>query len=245
MAGGRMTDTYFELLKQHGFATSIKWTKFQLEDVFDGVDLKNKRMIDIGGGSGIYSFYAAVRGARDIVCLEPEADGSSTRSTGFFGVLRSALPSAPVRLDSRTIQEYPIDDGPFDVVFMHASINHLDEEACVTLLDEPSSWQRYKTVLTRVSELATPGAQIIVCDCSRYNLFASLGIKNPLAPVIEWEKHHAPEVWAKLLQETGFHDPKIKWEPLYRFGRVGKLLLANRLAAYCLKSIFCLRMTKA
>jgi SAM-dependent methyltransferase len=240
-----MTDKYFTLLKDHGVVTSAVWAKRQLEDVFGGVDLANKRMLDIGGGNGTYSFYAACRGARDVVCLEPAADGSSAQNISFFETLRRGLPEAPVRLDTRLIQEYTVDDGQFDVVFMHASINHIDEAACTTLLRDPSSWERYKRVLRHVSKLSAPGARLIVCDCSRYNFFASIGVKNPLVPVIEWEKHHKPEVWAKLLQETGFRDPKITWEPLYRFGRMGRLFFANRVAAYFLKSIFCLKMTKA
>jgi SAM-dependent methyltransferase len=241
----QMIDNYFALLKQHGHVASIEWAKSQLGDMFDGVDLSGKRVMDIGGGSGLYSYYAACMGAKEVVCLEPGAAGSSREGMGFFDTLRAALPDAPVRLDTRTIQEYPVNEGQFDVVFMHASINHLDEPACVTLLEDPASRQKYKMVLSQVGELASSGAVLIVCDCSRYNLFAALGIKNPLMPTIEWEKHHAPEVWAELLKEASFRDPSIKWEPPYRFGRLGQLLLANRAAAYCLKSLFCLRMTKS
>lgn len=239
-----MIDTFFSTLVEHRVVSSKGNARFHLEDLFDGIDLENKRLLDIGGGRGVYSFYAACVGAT-VVCLEPEADGSSTGAGEVFETLRSRLPRARVELDTRTIQEYPKDGGTFDVILMHASINHIDETACTNLLKDSSSWERYRSILSSVGELAKPGATLIVCDCSRYNFFALLKIKNPLAPSIEWHKHHPPEVWARLLEEVGFCDPEIRWEPLYRFRRVGKLFLANKAASYFLKSIFCLRMTKA
>ena len=69
-------EDYFSTIFDMGFVTSKAWARRQLEDLFDGVDLSGKRMLDIGGGSGIYSFYAACAGAREVICLEPEAAGS-------------------------------------------------------------------------------------------------------------------------------------------------------------------------
>jgi hypothetical protein len=36
----------------------------------------------------------------------------------------------------------------------------------------------------------------------------------------------------------------VRWEPLYRFGAAGQRLLANRVAAFFLKSVFRLEMTR-
>lgn len=238
-----MIDEYFSLIEAHGAVSSARWARRRLEQLFRGTDLEGRRVLDVGGGRGIYSFYAACRGAREVVCLEPEAEGSSPANANLFETLRSTLPSAPVRLDSRTVQEYADPEG-FDVVFMYASINHLDEAACVTLLEDPGSWARYTRVLSRIGELSNSGARLIACDCSRHNFFKLIGVKNPLMPTVEWDKHHTPEVWASLLRESGFRDPVIAWEPIYRLGNFGERLFANRVAAYFLKSIFCLKMTK-
>lgn len=40
-----------------------------------------------------------------------------------------------------------------------------------------------------------------------------LGIRNPWAPSIEWNKHQPPGVWARLLENAGFRDPRIRWTP--------------------------------
>ncbi len=238
-------DDYFSTIVDMGFVTSKVWAQRQLEDLFDGVEIADKRILDIGGGSGIYSFYAACAGAREVICLEPEAAGSMSGVTSTFEKIRAQLPDANVTLDPRTIQEYPTDGEKFDIIFSHASINHLDEDACVTLLYKNESWNSYKTILTAIGGLGNEGAKIIVVDCSRHNFFDTIGLKNPFCPTIEWFKHQNPDVWARLLEEAGFENPQIRWEPLYRFGTIGKFLLGNAAAAYFLKSTFRLEMEKA
>ncbi|UCH85719.1 MAG: class I SAM-dependent methyltransferase [Candidatus Latescibacterota bacterium] len=244
MHDGEMTDAYFSYLVEKGIASSLGAVTMQLTDLFDGIELRGARMLDIGGGNGVYSFYASCMGADEVICMEPAAAGSSSEAKADFESLSSRLPGARVRLDTRTVQEFRKEDGLFDVILMQHSINHLDEPACVTLLDDPNSRMRYREGLSVVSGLAKPGAALIVSDCSRHNFFALLKLKNPIAPFIEWHKHHAPEVWVELLEETGFRDPKITWEPIYRFGSIGKMFLANRAAAFFLKSVFRLKMTK-
>jgi len=64
---------------------------YHLESIFQGVDLAHKRVLEIGGGAGVYSFYAAIQGAKEVVCLEPEAAGSAasiSKTFKFFALLR-------------------------------------------------------------------------------------------------------------------------------------------------------------
>lgn len=214
-----------------------------LQSMFGGVELAGRRVLDIGGGEGLFSFYAALMGAREVVCLEPEGDGSHSDPKVTFARLGAAMPDLPVHLVEQTIQDYR-DAGEFDVVLMMASINHVDEEACTRLLEDPQARARYLTVFTHIASLARPGAKLIIADCTRHNLFPALGLTNPFVPTIEWEKHQAPQTWASLLDEAGFGHPRVSWEPLYRFGRVGRRLLSNKAAAYFLKGVFRLEMER-
>jgi len=237
------TELFLSVIARLGLVRSEAYARAQLQDLFAGVDLQNKRVLDIGGGSGIYSFYAACAGAREVVCLEPEASGSKAGATLLFGKISAELPGANVRLDRRTVEEYTT-DGFFDVILMHFSLNHLDENACIELCRNREAWESYKNRFAHIGSLLRPGGKIIVSDCARHNFFALLGAKNPLCPTIEWRKHQQPEVWARLLEETGFRRPAIRWEPLYRFGFLGRVLLGNKVAAYFLKGIFRLEVEK-
>ena len=59
--------------------------------LFEGVDFENRTMLDIGAGTGLNGFYAACRGAREVICIDPEADGSTPGAQERFLRLRKRL----------------------------------------------------------------------------------------------------------------------------------------------------------
>jgi SAM-dependent methyltransferase len=235
--------TYLRLLRRLGAIRSERTTLALLQDLFRDVTFAGRRVLDIGGGDGLYAFYAAILGAREVVCLEPEADGYDHRWEGVFGQIAGAFADLPVRLERQRVQDHDDREG-YDVIVMNASINHIDEEACTRLASSAEARQAFQHVFAHVARLAKRDARLVVTDCSRHNFFAAFGITNPLCPTIEWHKHQPPEVWARLLEEVGFSRPRVRWEPLYRFGAAGQRLLANRVAAFFLKSVFRLEMTR-
>jgi hypothetical protein len=57
---------------------------FFMRSIFRGSLLEGARVLDVGGGTGLCSYYAAAVGATKAVCLEPEADGGTrTAHEGF------------------------------------------------------------------------------------------------------------------------------------------------------------------
>ena len=225
-----------------GFSSPASF-RFYLDRLFGGIAFTDKRVLDIGGGSGAYSFYAAAAGAKDVVCLEPVAAGAPAGITTGFQSLHARLPFlGNVRLEPTTLQSFEPRGLTFDVIIMHASINHLDEDACVHLLDDEGARGRYRAVFRKIALLSSPGARLVAVDCSRYNFFALLGLRNPFSPDIEWHKHQSPHVWARLLAETGFVNPRITWNNRRMRNAAVRLLLGNRVASYFQSSQFCLRM---
>lgn len=212
--------------------------------LFDGVDFENRTVLDIGAGAGLNGFYAACRGAREVLCIDPEADGSTPGARERFTRLKRRLGVDNIRFEPVFFQDFDAGGRKFDVVLLHNSVNHLDETACVGLLADQAARERYRRIFEQIAALSKPGATLILCDCSRYNFFAALGMRNPVMPTIEWEKHQAPEVWAGLLAEAGFENPRIRWSSFNRLGSAGEWMLGNRFAAYFLKSHFCLTLQK-
>lgn len=237
-------DKYLSVIARLGLVAGAGTARSRFGHVFAGTDLEGKRMLDIGGGRGIYSFYAAAAGAREVVCLEPEAAGVSEGARKHFDQVRSECPGLPVTLDTRKIQEFS-SPAPFDVVLMYASVNHIDEDACVRLLEDAKAREVYKKEFARIASLLVPGGRLLVSDCSNRNFFALLGMKSPVIPTVEWHKHQRPKVWARLLEESGFRPPKIRWEPVFGYGPAVEALTGNAAAAYFLKSIFQLAVEKA
>ena len=161
-----------------------------------------------------------------------------------FQRLQELLKRPEVRFGAEAFQDWDPQGQRFDVVLMHASINHLDEEGCIHLHRDPGARQRYAKVFEKLAAISRPGASLVVVDCSRRNLFGDLGLTCPFAPTIEWQKHQPPELWAELLAAAGFGQARIRWNSLNALGPLGSALLGNRLGSYLTTSLFCLTMTR-
>jgi hypothetical protein len=231
-------DHYYSVVikSQDGFAEkSLKW---ECDFLFGDTDLSGSGFLDIGGGIGLGSFYAACAGATEVVCLEPEADGSSHGMRDDFARLSEALGVSNVHLVNSTFQEYKSEPERFGTVFLNASVNHLDEPACMDILKSEEARKTYIGLFRRMAELTTDNGAIIISDVSRHNVFPALGLTNPVMRTIEWHKHQSPLTWAKLLREAGYGDIKITWHTPRPFGSVGRVLFGNSVVAFLTRSRF-------
>ena len=238
-------DKYFSLMIQEKLYSSKDRLQFYLHRLFEGVKFEDKRFLDIGGGSGLFSFYAACMGAKEVLNIEPEAEGSrSDVSSRFRNILSQLSFLDRVSLEHSTIQSYEPSGETFDIILLHGSVNHLDENACINLLHDENARNCYRAIFSKIGTMASSGATIILYDCSRYNFFSRLGVKNPFEPEMEWDKHQSPKLWAELLSEAGFVKPKTKWMSFNSLGAPGKLLLGNKFVSYFISSHFFLWMEK-
>ena len=235
---------YFSAVEKERLYSSAGNLRFRLKSLFEGIDFKDKRILDIGGGSGVLSFYAGCRGAKYVVCLEPEVDGSAPYVLEKFRRFKSLLSLNHVFLETSNIQKYEPVDIRFDIVLLHNSVNHLNEEACIRLMEDKKSREIYRNIFRKIALLAQTDATLIISDCSRYNFFNQCKMKNFFARHIEWHKHQAPEVWVQLLEEVGFGKANIEWMSLDQMRSLGLLLFGNKVGSYFLGTNFLLTMKK-
>lgn len=229
----------------HGARSAANFDWVMRKGLFAGIDLEGKTMLDIGCGHGRMGLWAAAHGAYRVVGLEPEAEGSSRgMQDAFDAAARRVGLADSVELVTKPLQEYETNER-FDVVLLAASINHLDEVACVRLHEDEAAREAYREHFRLIARVAAPGAHLIVTDCDRRNFFARIGRRNPLAPTIEWEKHQSPFLWAELLGDVGFEAPRVRWGALNTLREPGQVLLGNRLGSYMLMSAFLLRMRRS
>lgn len=202
--------------------------------IFSDVELAGASVLDVGGGAGVAALYAASMGAGRVVCMEPELDGSTSRARERFTALRAAV-GADVEFVASTLADYRSE--PFDIVLLHDTINHLDEEAVTRLQRDPQAAEHYRRLLAPLRELVNRPGSLIVADASSRNAWADVGVRNPVARSIEWHKHQPPEIWHQVLLPLGFTLHAQRWTPYDPLGPLGDLL-AFKSASYFLRSHF-------
>src|SRR5690606_23713623 len=183
---------------------ALRRSEFWIRQSLRDAPIAGKSVLDIGAGSGLFTCYLALKGARHVVALEPDGDGSveAPRARLLRHVQLLGLRNVTCLPD--TLQAFDPGLERFDVILANNVINHLDEAAVQVLGRDPAARAAYTIVLSKMFDLLTPGGLAIIADCARDNLFGWFGLKNPLAPSIEWHKHQNPRVWSDLLESAGF-----------------------------------------
>jgi SAM-dependent methyltransferase len=221
-----------------GFKTPDRFAR-RCEFLFRGIPLKGLNVLDVGCGTGAFAIWAGLNGARRVLGIEPESDGSTAGTFSHFQESVAAVGlSAVVDAKQKYLSELSPSDGPFDLVIMYQMINHLDEAATVDLHRNPASVSRFVDSLTHLRSLMSEGGIVIVADCDRRNFWHDIGLRNPLMPTIEWEKHQPPHVWADVFSKSGFIHTETTWSPMYPLGRITE----NWPLHYFTISHFCMRL---
>ncbi len=238
-----LTETLLDsLVKEAGFKSAER-ARYYCTSVYRDSVLQGKEVLEIGCGLGWLSLYAACEGASRVVGLEPEADGSVGGEVAEFKRMAEKLGLRQIEIRPQTIQDYDPAGRHFDLIVLRASVNHLDEDACIVLKRSQEARDRYVELFRKLHDMMSPEGRIIMTDSSRYNFFGALGVTNPIAPRIEWHKHQSPRVWISLLRRSGFKDPAVTWRMPRALEPLGPVT-QNELVGYFLWSRFILIMSR-
>jgi cyclopropane fatty-acyl-phospholipid synthase-like methyltransferase len=239
-----MTEIEFaQIIVDNGIFPTMKRLRFKLDNLFDKLKLSGKTVLDIGGGEGLLSFYSAYKGAQNVICLEPESEGSSFGVIEKFYSLKEQFQFSNVSLNKDVFQNFKT-ALQFDLILMYNSINHLNEPACINIRSDKHAKSEYMEYFNKLYALTNNNGILIISDCSNKNFWDSIRIRNPFAKNIEWNKHQSPEIWFDLAQKSGFKFEKLIWSSFNRLGKPGKIIFANKIAAYFFDSHFNLYLKK-
>ncbi len=206
---------------------------FYLNWCFKGIDFRNKDVLDIGGGNGIFSYYAKYLGAKEVINLEPFSDGS----TFFDFTKQKSKTDLKIIIKKTSLQDFKTDEK-FGVIILHDSINHLNESNFENIHKSEIAYNEYRKIINKIISLLSPNGQILVTDCSRKNFWGDLGIKSPFAPSIEWNLHQPPDIVQSFFDNDKFSFV-LRWSPFKRFGRFGRILsLIGSIPSYFMQSHF-------
>lgn len=220
----------------------------RFENIIGNQSVKDKRVLEIGAGSGVFSCLMSLAGARSVVALEPEASGSSEGVKQVFEARLARLGLENCKFIASTVQEYEEKSEKFDLIVAVASINHWDEEACMHLHEDKAAYETYISLFAKCLGFLNDNGAFILADVGRKNFFGGIksvfGIRHPMAPTIEWHKHQQPKVWARLLKDAGLSNVTWHWTcpPPIKFGI--EKLISNAIMAYFTVSYFVLTASR-
>ncbi len=209
-----------------------------LDFIFKDVSLEDKRILDIGGGSGLMSIYAIFNGCKSTVCVEPGSAGSEESKLSKLDKVQKNFHNLEVeRIKFQNFEP----ETKFDVILLHNSINHLNEDAYVNLKNNRNA-EKYGEIFHKIRNITEPQSNLIISDCARNNLFNKIKLKNPFIRNIQWNKHQSPETIVNLMNKQGFTKRSLDWlTPLTYFGFLNDFKY-NKQLSYCISSYFRLIM---
>ena len=145
--------------------------KIYLQQFFGKHSVKNLRILDIGGGAGLLSFWVAFNDGL-AVCLEPESGGSSHGIRKSFNKISLALNICSERAHqlSTTFQEFS-DNNRFDMILLANSINHLNEEATIRLQEDIGAFKEYLSYFRKMHSLLSSRGSVSNVVTGNANVF--------------------------------------------------------------------------
>lgn len=127
--------------------------------LFEGVPLEGSSLIDIGSGAGWASAYAAVAGARRVVSVEPQADGSGSDMLETAAAVRRELGLEDVvEIVPKTIEQAGISEK-FDIVLVNNAVNHIHEEACAVVHRDVEAQAVYAPFFQQLADSCVEGGR--------------------------------------------------------------------------------------
>jgi SAM-dependent methyltransferase len=216
---------------------SLKRYETRSQFLFSGLQLKGKRLLEIGCGYGAFCVWAAIKGADYVLGIEPEAEGSTSGSSECFLKVIKKYSLKNTEFKSCILKELPVPEQKFDIILLYNVINHLHEESVQFLLKSKQAYDVYLKIIMSLKEYIHKDSVLIIADCGRTNFWNMIGLKSPFAPTIEWDKHQNPNLWIQLFQDAGLKLKDYRWSPMYPLGK----LSSNWLAHYLTQCHFVLR----
>lgn len=249
MNNNELKKRFYDYLRQNKIWWSPERLNYSLGLHFRGLQIDGKRILEIGAGHGLFSVWCASNGAKEIVAIEPEGAGSTSGVNKFFKECSNAIGlSEQVKHMAMTLDEFNnvYSGRSFDYILMHAVINHLDEAASMRLhlRDALNERERFVGIFKKLDQLLKPEGTIIISDVGRKNFWNDLKLPCVFCKTIEWHKHQQPQVWKKLLEESGFSKFDLTWYPNFRLRKL-KFFLSWWLPSYLTDSAFILRCFKS
>jgi len=136
------------------------------KNLFESLNIKEKVVLDIGCGFGINSIIFAISGAREVICVEHNAEKIEI----FKKLLKLFnLPLSNIFIIKGSAENLPVKYGSIDMALFNDVLSHVGE---------------FKKSLVETSRIVKQNGKIFIEDGN-----------NPLNPYNSWKQHKYRKMW--------------------------------------------------
>ena len=235
---------FHQFLSEDGH-DNVPGYNYQKSQMFRGIDLKGKRLLDIGSGRGLTAIWALEQGCEFVSSMEPEEAGSRNGMIDLQRDRFNACGHSNYKFLTCTFQEFDNQGDTFDVIVSNASINHIHESQKNAMKDA-ETYGIFVDIAKRIHALLNPGGVAVVTDACRNSAFGiakSLGLPNRFClgrKTIDPLIHQDGSVWKRIFRDAGFSRIELSYPIPYRL-RLLEPALNNAFVNFFLMSRFILR----
>lgn len=216
-----------------------------LADLLRGVELRGKRVLEIGSGRGLLAIYMGMNGAAQVVSMEPEMFGATSGVIADQRARIAEIGLTNVEVVAADFNTWEAHGQTFDLIVSRASINHLHEANQHAEHHQPT-FDAYVAVATRIKDLLAPGGLFLATDACRYAFFTGarrFGIRRPWnrkRTGVDWRYHQNPGTWQKIFAAAGFSDTAVNYPVPYPL-RAWRPIVDTAIANFFLRGVFILK----
>jgi cyclopropane fatty-acyl-phospholipid synthase-like methyltransferase len=222
------TQKYIELYHKHN-SDSFENYEFHLKQQFEGIDFKNKRILEIGCGKGFLSLYiACFKDPLEIIALD-EAEGEGSESNVLEIALESmtALDLTCMRIQKEDLLNYT-NFSYFDIIISNNALHHVCEHGL--LKHDIRARQKYIGIFEHIYQLLKPDGIMTIFDYSRKSIWRHLPSKR--FKHIEWSMHPTKAEWLYVIKKAGFNIVRTKFATPHKFRKLPFLINSWSLYLY-------------
>jgi 2-polyprenyl-3-methyl-5-hydroxy-6-metoxy-1,4-benzoquinol methylase len=195
---------------------------YHFNEEFHGIEVRGKRILEIGCGSGFVSLYlASVLGVGHLDAMD-EAEGEGNPSTILDSLETNvrSLGLTNITVLKKDIMQFTSSE-PYDIVVSNNAMHHVCEHGLLKW--DVRARKKYVEIFGHLKSLLRPEGTLLLREYSRYSIWRFLPGRYQ---EVEWSLHPTKGEWLRVLRQAAFRNISYQYSCPYTL-RVGAAVVRN------------------
>lgn len=195
---------------------------YHFNEQFRGLEVRGKRMLEIGCGSGALSLYlASVLDVGHLDAIdEAEGEGNPVSILETLETTVHTLGLKNITVMKKDIMQFHPSE-PYDIVVSNNAMHHVCEHGLLKW--DIRARKKYVEIFKHLKGLLKPEGVLLLREYSRYTIWQFLPGRYD---EVEWSLHPSKGEWLRVLRQAGYRNISHRYACPYAL-RLGAALVRN------------------